>query len=262
MNFYIGTSGYQYRQWNDGAFYPPSVKGPEQLSYLLSVLNTVEINASFYSIPKPEVVERWGSLVPHGAKLVLKAPRSVTHRRRLRLESEDPEVKPGIDLLEYFIEGILKIPEATRGPIFLQVPASMRVDREGLIDILNLLSHYNLRTAIEVRHESWFRKDIFDTLEKYQASMVTADWSKFKAPLVITSNFIYVRRHGPSGDYQGFYTDEQLENDVESILSIKDPQVKDAYVFFNNDGMAAAPKNAKTMIERVAQIEDRQRHRS
>lgn len=95
MTYYIGTSGFQYRHWDD--FYP---KGVDKLSYLYSKVNVVEINSSFYRIPTEKTVRSFNSKIPRNCKIIFKAPRSVTHSRRLLLESSSLSVTPGFDLME------------------------------------------------------------------------------------------------------------------------------------------------------------------
>lgn len=246
MKFFIGTSGYQYKHWNNGAFYPAGVT--DHLSYIYQHLNCVEINSSHYSIPKPETVANWASKVPDGSKLVLKTPRSVSHRRRLALESDNLDVKPGIDLMEYFLEGVNVIPEGKRGPVLVQVSDRMMCDLGRLEDVLSLVRYHGCRVAFEARHESWFKKPTFDLLEKYNSALVAHDWSKYKCPIVTTADFLYMRKHGPKDMYTGDYTDEMLDADIRNLRL---QECKEAYVFFNNDGNACAPKNAIRMLQLV-----------
>jgi uncharacterized protein YecE (DUF72 family) len=241
MKFYIGTSGFQYAHWNNGVFYPRGTK--DRLGYIFSMLNAVEINSSFYSIPKPETVASWTEKIPDGAKMILKVPQSVSHRRRLKLHS-DPRVKQGIDLLRYFIEGCLRIPAKKRGPALLQLPHRMEVDLARLEAVLRVFAEREVRVALEIRHESWFASDTFDLLARYNAAFVSSDWIEFKTPLIHTADFCYVRRHGPTGCYNSLYDAGAIEEDVSLLL---EQPVRETYVLFNNDIHGYAPANAMEM---------------
>jgi uncharacterized protein YecE (DUF72 family) len=198
MKIYVGTSGFQYPHWNQGAFYPPPTK--DRLAYVLSRMNVLEINSTFYNIACPETVASWDERIPEGSKMILKAPQSVSHRRRLKLQS-DPKVKQGAHLLHYFIDGYLHIPEAKRGPVLLQLPNRMEIDLQRLEPVLRVFSERSLKVALEVRHASWFDPKTFHLLEKCNAAMVSSDWIEFAAPLVTTADFCYLRRHGPTSMY-------------------------------------------------------------
>jgi uncharacterized protein YecE (DUF72 family) len=247
MDIYIGTSGYQYAHWNNGVFYPRGVQ--DRLSYALAKMNVLEINSSFYSIPKPDTVASWAAKIPDGAKMILKAPQSVSHRRRLKLQS-DPGIKQGIDLLNYFIEAVLRIPEPKRGPVLLQLPGRMEVELTRLEPVLELFRRRSLRVALEVRHASWFNPATFDLLATYNAALVSSDWVEFATPLVQTADFLYIRRHGPTSMYASLYEQEALRGDVALIRNHK---VCEAYVLFNNDVHGYAPINVSQMLNLLAQ---------
>jgi uncharacterized protein YecE (DUF72 family) len=155
-----------------------------------------------------------------------------------------------VDLLNYFIEGYLRIPEEHRGPALIQLPGRMEINLERLQPVLAIFEERKLRVALEARYESWFDKTTFDLLEKYGAALVASDWEEFKTPLVVTSDFVYVRRHGPTSMYDSAYDDDALRADVELLLG---QAVRESYVFFNNDIHGHAPRNAMRMIELVEQ---------
>ncbi|MGV3742931.1 MAG: DUF72 domain-containing protein [Burkholderiaceae bacterium] len=241
MRIYIGTSGYQYAHWNNDVFYPRGVK--DRLAYAFTKMNVIEINSSFYSIPKPEVVATWAARIPDGAKMILKAPQSFSHRRRLKLHS-DPGVKQGVDLLDYFVEGCLRIPASKRGPVLLQLPGKMGMDLARLEPVLQLFTRHGLNVALEVRHASWFDAATFDLLKSYNSALVASDWIEFATPLVHTADFLYIRRHGPGNMYASSYEEDALRADLAMIRSFP---VREAYVLFNNDVHAYAPRNVAQM---------------
>lgn len=248
MHIYIGTSGFQYRHWDNGVFYPRGVQ--DRLAYALQKMNAIEINATFYSMAKPQTVAEWAARIPDGAKMILKAPQSVSHRRRLKLHSK-PGIKQGIDLLHYFIDGYLRIPPAKRGPALVQLPGRMEIDLERLEPVLQIFSASGLKVALEVRHASWFTQETFNLLHRYNAALVASDWFEFNTPLVVTADFIYVRRHGPGSLYSSRYDDQALASD---LALLRAQPADEAYVFLNNDIHGYAPANAMRMMEMNARL--------
>lgn len=245
MRIHIGTSGYQYRHWNNGVFYPRGVK--DRLAYALERMTAIEINSSFYRIPPPDTVAAWAGVLPEGSKMVLKAPQSVTHRRRLKLHSEGG-VRQGADLLAYFISGALQIPPDKRAPVLLQLPGQMQIDLARLEPVLALLAQHGLRAALEIRHASWFVADTLSLLERYGAALVASDWPEFSTPLVRTCDFLYLRRHGPGALYASSYDDEALLADLAQLRAHLTAPTDTAYVFFNNDIHGHAPHDAMRMM--------------
>lgn len=251
MRIYIGTSGYQYRHWNNGVFYPRGVK--DRLAYALERMTAIEINSSFYRIPPPDTVAAWAGVLPEGSRMVLKAPQSVTHRRRLKLHSEGG-VRQGADLLAYFISGALRIAPDKRGPVLLQLPGQMQIDLARLEPVLALLAEHGLRAALEIRHASWFVAATLSLLERYGAALVASDWPEFSTPLVRTCDFLYLRRHGPGALYASSYDDDALLADLAQLHAHRTVPTGSAYVFFNNDIHGHAPHDAMRMMALLAHM--------
>jgi uncharacterized protein YecE (DUF72 family) len=249
MRIYIGTSGYQYRHWNNGVFYPRGVK--DRLAYALERMTAIEINSSFYRIPPPDTVAAWSGALPEGSRMVLKAPQSVTHRRRLKLHSEGG-VRQGADLLAYFISGALRIAPDKLGPVLLQLPGQMQIDLARLEPVLALLAEHGLRAALEIRHPSWFVAATLSLLERYGAALVASDWPEFSTPLVRTCDFLYLRRHGPGALYASSYDDDALLADLAQLRAHRTAPTDSAYVFFNNDIHGHAPHDAMRMMALLA----------
>lgn len=253
MRLFIGTSGYRYKDWEKGVFYPSGVG--DRLAYLMERVNAVEINSSFYNIPAPATVAHWAASMPKSSRLVLKAPRSVSHRRRLKLESAG-DTAQGRDLLQYFIQGCLQIPSPVRGPVLLQLPHSLPIHTERLDSVLALFGEHGLRVAVEVRHESWLVEDVYELLRCHGAALVATQWKSLSIPLKATTDFVYVRFHGPDAfhPYRDSYSDEELQKALTNILAT---DADEAYVFFNNDFHACAPRNAMTMLEMAGKTSKR-----
>jgi uncharacterized protein YecE (DUF72 family) len=245
MKIYVGTSGFQYTHWNNDVFYPPHTA--DRLTYAFSKMNVIEINSTFYNIAKPDTVAAWAAAIPDGAKMVLKAPQSVSHRRRLKLHS-DPKIKQGVDLLHYFIDGYLRIPTDKRGPALLQLPGKMEINLQRLEPVLQLFTERSIKVALEIRHASWCTQATFDLLAQYNAALVASDWHEFATPLISTADFIYLRRHGPSSMYSSLYEEKVIRD---NIALLRSQSVQEAYVLFNNDVHGYAPKNAMQMLRLI-----------
>lgn len=240
---FVGTSGYQYGHWNKGVFYPPHIR--DQLAYISSKLNVIEFNTSFYSIPKPDTVSNWVARIDNDCRMILKAPQSFTHHRLMMLINPKSDKRSGQSLLDWFVEGVHRIPQKKRGPVLVQTPARLHFALNRLRDCLEYFHTQGLRVAFEPRHASWLRSNTYKLLEQYGAALVAADFSGIKIPVLRTADFLYIRRHGPTGHYDGCYTDFELE----AILNIAMSQnATEAYILFNNDGHGYAPKNAMSLL--------------
>src|SRR5215470_14839730 len=163
MNLYVGTSGFSYKEWK-GTFYPEDLPDKQMLHFYGERFRSVEINNTFYRMPKASVLEAWASDVPADFKFVLKASQRITHMQRL---------KDAKDSVSYLLDvsGALK---ARLGPLLFQLPPNMPKDTTRLSDFLGLLP-LDRRAAIEFRHQSWFDDEIFDLLRKYQAVLCIAE---------------------------------------------------------------------------------------
>lgn len=245
---YIGCSGYSYHHWQNGKWYPP--KTGDLLQYYADRFNALEINSSFYNIPKPVSVKNWGAKFHPGSKLVLKGPKSFTHSRQLKLHSDNPDVRDGIELLKYFIDGIKEVDASKRGPVLMQLAersSSKLLDRVG--PLAEVLKDDGLKLALEVRNESWLAPETYEELKRHNAALVASDRFTETEP-TDTADFIYIRRHGPktAGKYWGNYTDQDLKNDA-ALIRRWVAKGKDVYIFFNNDGRAHAPHNAQDLMK-------------
>src|SRR5688572_3455936 len=157
MNLYVGTSGYSYKEWK-GTFYPDDLPEKQMLRFYGERFRSVEINNTFYRMPKASVLEAWANDVPADFKFVLKAPQQITHIKRL---------KEAGDSVSYF----LKVAEALQkrlGPLLFQLPPYLKMDLPRLRDFLGLLPP-GRRVAFEFRHESWFDPEILALLRDRQA---------------------------------------------------------------------------------------------
>jgi uncharacterized protein YecE (DUF72 family) len=240
---FIGTSGFAYDKWH-GRFYPEDVDRKRLLAYLSQYLNAVEINSSFYHLPKPQTIRNWQKQVPEDFRLCLKISRYITHRKRLT-DSKDP--------IRVFMSSA-KALKTRRGPLLLQLPPGLKPEFARLEEVLKGFKKAapSFQIAVEIRHPDWYGRELNKLLDKYGASLVVHDMprSRCEKPNA-KADFIYMRFHGPKGDYHGKYAPRNLAGPARKIRRwLK--QGKDVYVFFNNDADGYAPTDAEKLAEMVS----------
>src|SRR6185295_13119974 len=147
-----GASGYSFKEWK-GTFYPETIKSEEMLAFYASRLPTVEINNTFYRMPKTSVLESWASQVPAEFRFAIKASRRITHIARLKTESAAEPVG-------YLYRNLTALGEK-RGPVLFQLPPNLKKDLPRLVDFLALLPPGHV-AAFEFRNDSWFGDDVYD----------------------------------------------------------------------------------------------------
>lgn len=237
----IGTSGYSYDHWSNGVFYPPGLSKSKWLEYYSEHFQTVELNVTFYRLPEEKVFTGWHGRTPDAFRFAVKGNRFITHIKRLANLG---------DSLETFA-GRIKLLKEKCSVVLWQLPPSMKVDLERFDQFCRLARKaVHKRQAFEFRNESWFTDQVYDILEKHDFSLCLADAPRdIGGP--IAADYVYVRRHGPSGLYEGNYTKKHLGDYAKDIVRwLKNG--KDVYVYFNNDVKGYAVKNAKTLADMVS----------
>lgn len=283
----IGISGWRYKGWRGGKFYPANLPQKSELEFAAAQFETIEINGSFYSLQKPESYRRWREQTPKGFVFAVKGGRFITHLRRLR--------DCRIPLANFFASGVLALEEKL-GPCLWQLPPNLKYDPERLEDFLSLLprdtsaaaklarahneklkgrayQHTNekhpIAHAIEVRHRSFECVEFVEQLRRHGVALVVADTGG-KWPFMedLTSNFVYVRLHGPKELYSSGYDDTGLdfwEHRIRLWRSGRQPgdahltaarapyrkSGRDVYVYFDNDAKVDAPGDATRLIRRL-----------
>jgi uncharacterized protein YecE (DUF72 family) len=236
----IGTSGYVYRDWR-GRFYPREVSVRGWLPYYAERFPTVELNSPFYRLPRAATFRAWSAAVPDDFVFAVKASRFLTHIKRLR----DPG--PPLTLFMTRAKGL----GDKRGPILFQLPARFHLNLERLDGFLAALARRRIRGAVlEVRHASWLIDAVFERLARANVALCLHDWKEQPVTGPITADFVYVRRHGTRRRYGGSYTERMLRDDAAHIAGWR-AQGKDVFEYFNNDGRAAAVRNAARLIELI-----------
>jgi uncharacterized protein YecE (DUF72 family) len=231
MRLLAGASGYSYKPWK-GPFYPADLPDAEMLAYYAARLPAVEINNTFYRLPKAEVLEVWSEKTPSGFRFALKASRKITHIQRLKDVGET---------LDYLFKTVATLGDK-QGPILFQLPPYSRKDLSRLQTFLELVPR-NRMVALEFRHQSWFEDDVLDLLRAHDAALCLAeseDEDAPDAPFVATAGFGYLRLRRDD------YTDADLEAWAGRI---RGEPWSEAYVFFKHEDEGAAPKLAQRLMQ-------------
>jgi uncharacterized protein YecE (DUF72 family) len=236
-HFNIGTSGWSYSGWL-GSFYPQKIKSTLILPYYAQILNSVELNNSFYQIPKEKNIKTWVEITPPHFIFSCKANRYITHFQKLKDSSESVE-----KLLRAFNNFEEKL-----GPVLFQFPPWWQIDIPTLKKFINDLPSTYLYT-FEFRHKSWFCEELYELLQKNRMALCFYDHKMYRSPEVVTSEFIYIRMHGPQEEaYKGAYEEETLKEYAEKFINWYKKN-KIIYCYFDNDEKANAPRDAKRLIQ-------------
>lgn len=179
--FWIGTSGYNYKEWKD-SFYPSDLPEPEMLRYYAQRFSTVEINYTFYRMPNVRTLQGWAKETPEAFAFTLKAPRRITHDLRLR-DAGDP--------VTYFCD-TAKALKTKLGVLLFQLPPFLKKDLARLEDFLHQLPP-GFRTAFEFRNQSWFADDVYTCLQRFEAALCISEHEERVVPFEQTANFGYFR---------------------------------------------------------------------
>jgi uncharacterized protein YecE (DUF72 family) len=228
---HIGTSGWHYRHWL-GNFYPEKLPAARMLEHYYRRFDTVELNNSFYKLPKPETFRCWKESTPKGFLFAVKASRFITHNLKLK----NPQ-----NALDNFLPRAEAL-GAKLGPILFQVPPAWRVNLERLEEFLSMLPRYH-RYTFEFREPSWIGPEVDAILKRYNAAFCIYDIGGFHSPIELTADWTYVRLHGPGAKYQGSYSDAVLRAWARRIEQWRS-RLKAIHIYFDNDQHGYAAQNA------------------
>jgi len=235
-SIYIGTSGWHYKHWV-GTFYPPKTPASKMLAYYFERFDTVELNNTFYRLPKESALENWRDSTPPNFQFVAKGSRFITHMKKLK----DPEQS----IARYF--EAIDVLQDKLGPILFQLPPNWEVDAARFEHFLQALPKYH-RYAFEFRNATWDAPAIYDLLALHGAGYCIFDLAGFESPLHVSSDLVYIRLHGPGGKYQGSYTDDALRRWAARIRAWHGEE-RSVYVYFDNDQAGYAAFNALRLKE-------------
>ncbi len=236
---HIGTSGWHYKHWV-GTFYPAKTPASKMLAYYCEKFDTVELNNSFYHLPKKNSLESWRDSTPKHFCFAAKGSRFLTHMKKLK----DPEQG-----LARFFDAIGTL-EHKLGPILFQLPPNWELDFERLATFLSFLPSEH-RYAFEFRNATWSVPETYDLLARHNVAYCIFDLAGTQSPIQITADFCYVRLHGPGGKYQGSYSDDALQAWARRIREWQ-RELKAVYLYFDNDQAGYAAHNALRLKELVA----------
>ena len=229
MNLYVGTSGYSYKEWK-GSFYPEKLAAKDMLTYYASKLPAVELNNTFYRLPKRSVVESWKAQVPETFRFCVKASQGITHFKRLK----DAE-----DATKYMLDTVSALDDRL-GVVLYQLPPNMKKDLDRLETFLKQLPA-NPPAAFEFRHPAWFDDDVIQLLRGQNIALCVSDTDDLPASHIErTADWGYLRLRRVE------YTTAQLR---EWIKRMKAQDWKTAFVFFKHEDEATGPRLASHFID-------------
>lgn len=279
----IGISGWRYAPWR-GVFYPKGLVQRSELAYAAGTFRTIEINGTFYALQRPENFRNWQAETPDDFVFAVKAPRYITHIRRLK-EAEKP-------LANFLASGVLRLGRKL-GPILWQLPPNLPFDAERLDAFLGLLPRTSrqaadlaqnhedrlagrawtetdaerpLRHALEVRHDSFRTPDFIRLLRRHGVALVVADAPDWPRLMDVTADFVYCRLHGAEELYASGYDSASLDRWADRVaawaagseaegdhagLPAQRTAARDVYVYFDNDAKVHTPFDAQALTERL-----------
>ena len=227
MNILVGTSGWSYKEWK-GSFYPADLPADDMLRHYASRLPAVEINNSFYRIPRERVLLEWAEQVPATFRFVMKASRRITHINRLSAAD---------DSLDYFMRTVSCLGDRM-GPTLFQCPPSLRKNIELLRDFLGRVPR-TWRAAMEFRHDSWFDDEVYEALRAHDMALVAVDEDDGSTPLVPTASWGYLRLR-------------KTEYDPEELgawaARVRSQPWREAFVFLKHDEESVAGPDAAVRL--------------
>lgn len=235
----IGCSGWNYPHWRNDVFYPPRLPPAAWLGYYAQRFDTVELNTTFYRLPRREAVARWVEATPPEFTFAVKVSRYITHVQRLQDAGRH---------LEVLLDRIGPLSESGKlGPLLWQLPPTFIRDDGRLASALDDLPR-GLRHAFEFRHESWFAAAVMELLRAHGAALVIADRPEISGFQTqhLSADFVYLRFHSGSRGRRGNYSHAELEQWAELVEGWR--RTRDVYAYFNNDWEGFAPANAATLV--------------
>jgi uncharacterized protein YecE (DUF72 family) len=229
LKLFVGTSGFSYKEWK-GSFYPKDLPAGEMLRYYAERFQSVEINNTFYRMPKPEVLKGWAAEVPDGFTFVLKASQRITHFKRLK-DAGEP--------LAYLLKVAASLGDHL-GPLLFQLPPNMKSDVARLRDFLEQIPR-GTRAALEFRHASWFDDEVFALMRDHAAALCIAEAEDgVEVPFVSTADWGYLRLR--MGDYSAAQMRKWLKQ-------MEEQRWREAFVFFKHEDEGKAPRFANEFVK-------------
>lgn len=243
--FYSGTSGLVLPMTKSN--FSKEFEGQSRLQYYSHLFNSVEINSSFYKLPKSTTLIKWAASVPEHFKFTFKVPKSITHSHELKFSGD--EINDFMTVMESI--------GSKKGCLLVQFPPSITIgDMHQVRNLLEVFQKHSYtsswKLAIEFRNSTWYAPQVYELLKSYDAQLVFHDMLSAPVPKpwpTVEGNFVYIRLHGPEQSYRGDYSDAFLKS-VGLYVNEMISQEKAVYVYFNNT-MGAALNNLQTLNRQV-----------
>lgn len=229
---FIGTSGFSYNHWK-GIFYPEDLKKEKYLEFYAKNFNSLELNITFYRLPKKETIKKWKKETPEGFAFSCKVWRRISHLKKLKSFEED--LKKFLEIMSFFGDK-LKV-------LLLQLPPSFKFDPEKILTFAEKYKFY-VPFVLEGRNKTFFEENSLKFFRENGISLCSIDSPTFREKYFYTSNPFYLRFHGSKNLYSSLYTGEELKKAVDFIKR-EVPENSDIFIFFNNDFNAYALQNAR-----------------
>ena len=260
----IGTSGFSYPHWGKGVFYPRSLTQAKWFEYYCQHFETVELNVSFYRLPKKKTFVGWRQRAGKDFVFAVKGSRYITHIKKLK-ECREP-VKKFFKAASPLLGGLTSWEVRPRQVMLWQLPPRFKANVERLSDFLQFLPHFwtepqaqhhsgsvkhrGWRHAFEFRDKSWLNREVYKLLRKYNAAVVFQENPGWPITEKITADFVYLRFHGRAHLYSSCYTENELRNWAKKIKSWQKKGL-DCFAYFNNDALGYAVENAQKLRQLV-----------
>ena len=229
MKLLAGTSGYSFKEWK-GSFYPADLKADGMLSFYATKFGTLEINNTFYRLPKESVLLEWASQVPDEFSFSIKASQKITHYTRLKAESES--------MVQFLLKNTTVL-GSRLGPLLFQLPPNLKKDIPRLQNFLTYLPS-DRRYTFEFRHESWWDEDVFTVLRDRDIAMCVSESAELTCPVVCTATWGYLRLHKLD------YSPDALTDWAKRVSS---QSWSEAYVYFKHDeGEGSGPPAVEAFV--------------
>jgi uncharacterized protein YecE (DUF72 family) len=236
----IGCSGWNYAHWRDGVFYPPRLPPRRWLEHYAQHFDTVEVNATFYRLPRASAVANWLDQTPPGFVFTIKMSRYVTHVKRLR------DLRPSLALFYETIAPLVR--SAKFGPVLWQLPPTFKRDDDRLGEALAQLPAG--RHCFEFREPTWFAAEVYALLRERGVALVIGDDPRRPYQThELTADWTFVRFHSGTRGRGGNYSERELDEWADRIGRWRESV--DVYAYFNNDWEGYAIRNAKGLKERL-----------
>ena len=233
---WIGTSGYVFRHWRGGVFYPPGLRVRDELPWYAERFRTVELNNPFYRVPSSEQFARWHDATPDDFLFAVKVNRLISHTLHLR----DAAEPLGTFLAHATVLG------TKLGPLLIQLPPHFQLDLSRLETFLDGVPREH-RWSVELRHPSWQIPEVYDALGRRGIALCVPVGGRVRPDLVTTAPFTYLRMHAGAGPAGGFTT-AQLRSWAARVRALV-KSGKEVHVYFNNDREGHAVRDALRLRE-------------